>query len=125
MVWFGYESEQYDGAMERFFTNNEYLQVPFPSDILIEGCFKTYFREIEEGRIYSGNRISVFEKFFFTFMHHSLSFSREEVQNCKISKEMWPLYFVLAVFCLFEAGVPEFTTQPLRRYSPTVREQSS
>jgi hypothetical protein len=33
----------------RDFKTNEYLQVPFPSDILIDGCFKTYFREIEEG----------------------------------------------------------------------------
>jgi hypothetical protein len=31
----------------------------------------------------------------------------------KISKEMSSLYFGLALFCLFEARVPEFDTQPL------------
>jgi hypothetical protein len=31
---------------------------------------------------------------------------------CEISKEMSSLYFGLAVFCLFDARVPEFETQP-------------
>jgi hypothetical protein len=36
-----------------------------------------------------------------------------EMRYCEISKEMSPLYFELDVFCLFEAVVPEFYTQPL------------
>ncbi len=35
------------------------------------------------------------------------------MRYCEISKEMSSLYFGLAVFCLFEASVPEFDTQPL------------
>ncbi len=36
-----------------------------------------------------------------------------EMRNCEISKDMSSLLFGLAVFCLFEARVPEFDTQPL------------
>jgi hypothetical protein len=35
------------------------------------------------------------------------------MRYCEISKEMSLLYFGLAVFCLFEARVPEFDRQPL------------
>jgi hypothetical protein len=34
------------------------------------------------------------------------------MRYCEISKERSSLYFGLAVFCLFEARVPEFKTQP-------------
>ncbi len=34
------------------------------------------------------------------------------MRYCLISKEMSSLYFGLAVFCLFEARVPEFDKQP-------------
>jgi hypothetical protein len=36
-----------------------------------------------------------------------------EMRCCEISTEMSSLFFGLAVFCLFEASVPEFDTQPL------------
>ncbi len=35
------------------------------------------------------------------------------MRYCEISKEMSSLYFGLAVFCLFEARILEFDTQPL------------
>jgi hypothetical protein len=35
-----------------------------------------------------------------------------EMRYCEISKEMSSLYFGLAIFCLFEARVSEFDTQP-------------
>jgi hypothetical protein len=34
------------------------------------------------------------------------------MRYCEISKDLSSLYFRLAVFCLFEAQVPEFDTQP-------------
>jgi hypothetical protein len=34
------------------------------------------------------------------------------MRYCEISKEMSSLYFGLPGFCLFEATVPEFDTQP-------------
>ncbi len=40
---------------------------------------------------------------------------RSEIRYCGISKEMSSLYIGLVVFCLFEAGVPEFDTQPFPR----------
>jgi hypothetical protein len=50
----------------------------------------------------------------------SLSMTREreylyiaEMRYCEISKEMSSWYFGQAVFCLFEARVPEFDTQTL------------
>ncbi len=36
-----------------------------------------------------------------------------EMRYCEISKQLLSLYFRLAVFCLFEASVPELDTQPL------------
>ncbi len=36
-----------------------------------------------------------------------------EMRYCEISKEMSSFYFGVSVFCLFEARVPEFDTQPL------------
>ncbi len=38
---------------------------------------------------------------------------RTEMRYCEISKEMLSLYFGLAVFCIFDARVPEFDMQPL------------
>jgi hypothetical protein len=35
-----------------------------------------------------------------------------ELRYCEISKEMSSLCLVLVIFCLFEAGVPEFDMQP-------------
>jgi hypothetical protein len=36
-----------------------------------------------------------------------------EVRYCETSKEMSSSYCGLATFCLFEAGVPKFDTEPL------------
>jgi hypothetical protein len=38
------------------------------------------------------------------------------MRNCEVSQEMSAFYFGLAVFCLFEARVPEFDMKPLANF---------
>jgi hypothetical protein len=49
----------------------------------------------------------------FTLLMIFLFYIYTEMRYCEISKEMSSLCFVLVIFCLFEAGVPEFDMQPL------------
>jgi hypothetical protein len=49
--------------------------------------------------------------------HFQVLISRAEMRYYEISKEMSSLYFGLAVFCLFEARVPEFDIQTAPPFS--------